>query len=292
MDNTRIISLPKINDPRGNLTFIEELNHIPFKVARAYWVYDVPGGELRGCHAFKEQHEFIVALSGSFDITVHDGTTEQRFTLNRSYKGLYLPPMTWRNIENFSTNSTYLVLSSHHFDENDYIRDFDDFRSISKCTNSSTLPLSYLLPEGRNLTDRATIDDCKTIHLPRVVTGNGQLSIVEGNDIIPYDIKRAYYLYDIPASSERGAHAHKNCHRFIVSICGSFDVEVADGVNKKTIRLDRPFYGLYIPPGIWTTIDSFSGGSICLSLASELYCEDDYIREYENYLKFYGITDE
>lgn len=122
-----IISLPKFEDPRGNLSFIEENNHIPFKIERAYWIYDVPGGQVRGGHAFKEQQELIVALSGSFDVVVDDGETKQTFSLNRSYYGLYVPAGMWRQMENFSTNSLALVLSSTHFDEKDYIRDYDEF---------------------------------------------------------------------------------------------------------------------------------------------------------------------
>lgn len=123
----RIIQLPKLEDPRGNLSFIEEERHIPFKINRTYWIYDVPGGQIRGGHAFREQQEFIVALSGSFEIEVHDGLKFQVFSLNRSYYGLFIPAGFWRSMQNFSTNSLAMVLSSTHFDENDYIRDFDDF---------------------------------------------------------------------------------------------------------------------------------------------------------------------
>jgi oxalate decarboxylase/phosphoglucose isomerase-like protein (cupin superfamily) len=121
------VNLPKICDDRGNLSMIEEENHIPFKIERVYWIYDVPGGEFRGSHAFKESEEFIVALSGSFDIVLHDGTEEVKVSLNRSYYGIYVPKMTWRRLENFSTNSLALVLSSHSFNECEYIRDFDQF---------------------------------------------------------------------------------------------------------------------------------------------------------------------
>lgn len=124
---SHFIGLPKIEDPRGNLSFIEELNQIPFKIERTYWIYDVPGGEVRGGHAFKEQQEFIVALSGSFDVVVDDGKTKQIFSLNRSYYGLYLPAGLWRQMQNFSTNSLALVLSSTVFDEADYIREYNDF---------------------------------------------------------------------------------------------------------------------------------------------------------------------
>lgn len=122
-----IINLPKFEDPRGNLSFIEELKHIPFKIERTYWIYDVPGGQVRGGHAFKEQKELIVALSGSFDVVVDDGEVKQTFSLNRSYYGLYIPAGIWRQMQNFSTNSLALVLSSTVFDEADYIREYNDF---------------------------------------------------------------------------------------------------------------------------------------------------------------------
>jgi hypothetical protein len=127
LESAKIINLPKFEDPRGNLSFIEEYKHIPFKIERIYWIYDVPGGQVRGGHAFKEQKELIVALSGSFDIVIDDGKEKQTFSLNRSYYGLYLPAGLWRQMENFSTNSLALVLSSTHYFENDYIRDYNDF---------------------------------------------------------------------------------------------------------------------------------------------------------------------
>jgi dTDP-4-dehydrorhamnose 3,5-epimerase-like enzyme len=122
-----IINLPKIEDQRGNLTFIEEENHIPFEIKRVYWIYDVPGGQKRGGHAFKKQQEFIVALSGSFDVVIDDGKQKQTFSLNRSYYGLYIPNGLWREMNNFSTNSLALVLSSTEFSEDDYIRDYQTY---------------------------------------------------------------------------------------------------------------------------------------------------------------------
>lgn len=127
-----IINLPKIEDPRGNLSIIEEDKNIPFKIERTYWIYDVPGGEMRGGHAFKEQREFIVALSGSFDVVVDDGETKQTFSLNRSYYGLYLPAGFWRQMQNFSTNSLALVLSSTIFSEEDYIRDYNEYLNFKR----------------------------------------------------------------------------------------------------------------------------------------------------------------
>jgi dTDP-4-dehydrorhamnose 3,5-epimerase-like enzyme len=125
--NIQLVDLPKFEDPRGNLSFIEEFKHVPFKIERAYWIYDVPGGQVRGGHAFIEQKEMIVALSGSFDVIVDDGHNKSTFYLNRSYYGLYIPKGIWRQMENFSTNSLALVLSSTHYSANDYIYDYKEF---------------------------------------------------------------------------------------------------------------------------------------------------------------------
>lgn len=132
---SHIINLPKFEDPRGNLSFIEEFKHIPFKIERTYWIYDVPGGQVRGGHAFKKQQELIVALSGSFDVVVDDGKIKQTFSLNRSYYGLYLPAGLWRQMQNFSTNSLALVLSSTHYDEEDYIYDYKEFLNFREVLN-------------------------------------------------------------------------------------------------------------------------------------------------------------
>ena len=131
IDNVKIVDLPKIEDQRGNLSFYESLNHIPFEIKRIYWIYDVPGGQKRGGHAFKEQHEFIIALSGSFDVKLNDGQNEKTFSLNRSYHGLFIPNMIWREMLNFSTNSLALIVSSTHFSDADYIRGFDLFQKLA-----------------------------------------------------------------------------------------------------------------------------------------------------------------
>ncbi|HNX67885.1 MAG TPA: FdtA/QdtA family cupin domain-containing protein [Candidatus Omnitrophota bacterium] len=122
-----LINLPRVENPRGNLAIIEEEKHIPFKIERVYWVYDVPGGEAREGYALKEQQELIVALSGSFDVLVSDGKVKRFFTLNRSYQGLFLPASLWRQMRNFSTNSLALVLCSSRYDPEDYIRDYQLF---------------------------------------------------------------------------------------------------------------------------------------------------------------------
>ena len=132
MDKVRIIALPKIEDPRGNLSFFESNHQIPFKIESTYWIYDVPGGEIRGSHALKENEVFIVALSGSFDVVLNDGMIEQKYSLNRSYYGLYIPNLIWRRLENFSTNSLALLVACKKYDENDYIRDFQEFKKYKK----------------------------------------------------------------------------------------------------------------------------------------------------------------
>lgn len=126
----KIINLPKIGDHRGNLSFVEELNHIPFAVKRTYWIYDVPGGEFRGGHAYRNNEEFIIALSGSFDVVIDDGAEKHVFSLNRSYYGLYVPKGLWRELENFSTNSLALILASSPYDVGDYIRDYAEFKTF------------------------------------------------------------------------------------------------------------------------------------------------------------------
>ena len=128
LDKVHIIELSTIRDRRGNLSVIESNDSIPFKVARTYWIYDVPGGANRTGHAFRTQHEFIVALSGSFDVVIDDGTERKRFHLCRSYYGLYVPAMMWRELDNFSTNSVAMVLSSTHYDAADYIEDYEQYR--------------------------------------------------------------------------------------------------------------------------------------------------------------------
>jgi dTDP-4-dehydrorhamnose 3,5-epimerase-like enzyme len=132
IEKVKIIDLPKILDPRGNLSFLESNNHVPFEIKRTYWTYDVPGGEIRGSHAFKKSHEFIIALSGSFDVVLNDGKKDVKYSLNRSYYGLYVPNMLWRRVENFSTNALALIVSSIPYDQNDYIRNFNEYKKLNE----------------------------------------------------------------------------------------------------------------------------------------------------------------
>jgi len=131
VEDCKIIDLPKITDPRGNLSFIEGGQHIPFEIKRVYYLYDVPGGSDRGAHAHKNLHQFVVAMSGSFDIVLDDGKEKRKFQLNRSYNGLYICPMMWRDLDNFSSGAVCMVLASEHYEEADYIRDYQQFLTLA-----------------------------------------------------------------------------------------------------------------------------------------------------------------
>lgn len=130
LNSVKLIELPKIPDERGNLSFLENNNHIPFAIARTYWIYDVPGGEVRGGHAYHSLQEVIISLSGSFDVVLDDGKLKTKYTLNRSYFGLYVPKLIWRHLENFSTNSLALIVADGLYDADEYIRDYETFKSL------------------------------------------------------------------------------------------------------------------------------------------------------------------
>ena len=294
MENiARLLQLPKITDPRGNLSIIEQIKQIPFVIKRVHWVYDVPGGFDRGGHAYFETEEFIVALSGSFDVVVDDGFEKKTFQLNRSYFGLYVPKGMWRTMTNFSTNSLALVLSSTEYDENDYVSDYNEYKAwriyasmIPTITDAKT-SVKLNNPLGRNLvTEGKSVFDCSLCELNKMHDTEGNLTYIYENIHVPFPINRVFYSYDIPGGEDRGAHAHKECHQFLIAASGSFEVVLDDGTNKRTVLLNRPFWGLHVPPGIWASEQGFSSGSICLVLASHDYDADDYIRNYDDYLKY------
>lgn len=132
LSKVKLVELPRFNDPRGNLSFVEQNNHIPFEIQRTYWIYDVPGGESRGGHAYKTTDEFIIAISGSLDVTVDDGVNKKTYTLNRSYYGLYIPKGLWRTMDNFSTNSLALELASTKYDRADYVEDYELYKNMKR----------------------------------------------------------------------------------------------------------------------------------------------------------------
>ncbi len=288
MKQPKIIQLPKITDPRGNLSFLEGNKHIPFEIKRAYWIYDVPGGETRGGHAFREQHEFIVAMSGGFDVLVETAKgRKRRFSLNRSYMGLYVPAGCWRQMLNFSTNSIALVLASTHYHESDYIRDYDEFvrDAVHQILESKCSPNTLNYSDPQFNVAKTTVNDCSFVELDKNHREKGNITVVENAGIVPFDINRVYYLYDVPGGEERGGHAHKELYQILIAAGGSFDVVLDDGNEKRTVQLNRPYQGLKIVPGIWRELKNFSSGSCCLVLASHMYEEKDYLRDYKEFVE-------
>lgn len=285
-EKPRIIELNKIGDRRGNLSIVEEFKQIPFEIKRTFWIYDVPGGAQRGGHAYRECEEFIVALSGSFTCVVDAGDGPKEYHLNRSYYGLYVPKGCWRVMQDFSTNSVALVLASTDYNEDDYIWDYEEFRQWKK-QNIDTVPEEkHTTTFISNAMKKASVFDCSLYELTKNEYPEGNLTYIYNNVHVPFKVKRVFYSYDIPGGESRGAHAHKNCHQLLIAASGAYEVVLDDGTNKRTVTLNRPFWGLHVPPGVWAAEQGFSSGAICLVLASEGFDEEDYIREYEDYTEF------
>ena len=286
INDCKLIELPKFLDERGNLSFAENNNQIPFTIKRTYWLYDVPGGVARGGHAEINNEELIIAMSGSFDITVDDGEQQKTFTLNRSYYGLYIPKGLWREIKEFSTNALALEFGSIAYDVNDYIRDYDEF--LKFCKNPAYAPVSELLATKTcEPVKKHNVFDCTMVELDKHHSNRrGNLTVVENGLTLPFDVKRVYYLYDVPGGESRGAHAHRDLEQFIVAASGSFKVTLDDGKCKRTFFLNRPYQGLYVKPGMWRDLDDFSSGAVCMVLASDVYKKEDYIRDYNEFVEF------
>lgn len=288
MKEPKVIELPKFLDDRGNLSFLENDKQIPFEIKRVHWIYDVPGGESRGGVAYKTTEEFIVAMSGSFDVVVRDGEKEWKFFLNRSYKGVYIPAGLWRSIENYSSNSVAVIAASTYYDPADAVRDINELRAWTPDAVESNHKFETL--NLKSTISKYSVEDCKIVELDRHHSQRkGDISVVENGKEVPFDVKRIYYLYDVPGGADRGGHAHKALYQLIIAASGSFTVELDDGTNKKAFTLNRPYQGLLVKPGIWRTLTDFSSGSICMVLASEKYNEKDYIRSYEEFEKYRGV---
>ena len=292
MNQPQIIQLPKFLDNRGNLSFLENEAQIPFVIRRVHWIYDVPGGETRGGVAYRETEEFIIAMSGSFDVIVDDGVQQHKFSLNRSYMGVYVPKGMWRAIDNFSTNSIAVIAASTAYNPMDAIRDFEIFKveslkfrgaEISKAVTISSTP--YTIHQTPN--SKHSVSDCHIVELDRHHSERkGDICVVENGQTVSFDTKRLYYLYDVPGGVSRGGHAHKGLYQLIFAASGSFTVTLDDGCTKRSYTLNRPYRGLLVKPGIWRELDDFSSGSVCLVLASEKYDEADYIRTYEDFKEY------
>ena len=284
MKEPRLIQLPKFLDDRGNLSFFENDKQLPFVIKRVHWIYDVPGGEERGGVAYKTTEEFIVAMSGSFDVVVKNGKQEWKFSLNRSYMGVYIPAGYWRAVENFSSNSVAVIAASTYYDPSDAVRSMDELRAWTpgKEENLQSETINH-----KSTISKHSVEDCWIVELDRHHSQRkGDISVVENGKEVPFDVKRIYYLYDVPGGADRGGHAHKALYQLIIAASGSFTVTLDDGTNTKAFTLNRPYQGLLIKPGIWRTLTDFSSGSICMVLASELYTPEDYIRSYDEFVEY------
>ena len=289
MEEPRLIQLPKFLDDRGNLSFFENDNQLPFAIKRVHWLYDVPGGEERGGVAYKTTEEFIVAMSGSFDVVVKNGKQEWKFPLNRSYMGVYIPAGYWRAVENFSSNSVAVIAASTFYDPSDAVRDIKELIDVPRHLDavrldSSNLDVAQNCPKESK---KHNVEDCGIIELDRHHSQRkGDISVVENGKEVPFDVKRIYYLYDVPGGADRGGHGHKELSQLIIAASGSFTVTLDDGTKKKVFTLNRPYQGLLVKPGIWRTLTDFSSGSICMVLASEMYNPLDYIRTYDEFMQY------
>lgn len=286
IDDAKIIELPKFLDVRGNLSFVEQFDQVPFEIRRVYWLYDVPGGVSRGGHAEINNEELVIAMSGSFDIVLNDGVRTRTFTLNRSYYGLYIPKGVWREIRDFSTNAVALEFGSIPYSQDDYIRDYAAFCEYAKQPRK-TNDIAPLIVKPSVQKQKYSVTDCSLIELDKHHSDRrGNLTVVENGGSFPFDTKRVYYIYDVPGGESRGAHAHKSLEQMIVAVSGSFRVTLDDGENKRDFFLNRPYQGLYIKPGMWRDLGDFSSGAVCMVLASEPYRTEDYIRDYTAFLDF------
>ena len=270
-----LLNLPKITDFRGNLTFVENNNQIPFEILEASWIYDFTKIESDTTFNLCLQNAIIIALSGSFCALVHyEDKHDEIYNLNRSYNALHLINKNKVTLKGFSTNSLALLISSSSIiKENESIgkNRFNNFKPILE-----TKKLNFSSSE---------VKDCKISNLGFHKFKYEKFTTINNNINIPYEIKRIYYLYNVPFDAHRGGHAHRNLRQFIIAAMGSFDVILDDGKNKKTVTLNNPSKGLEIKPGIWRELNNFSSGSICLVLASEKYSEDDYFRDYSDFIK-------
>jgi hypothetical protein len=261
----RVLPLPQVPEPRGNLTALEELVHLPFRIGSVLWFYDVPAGRSWPAGARGLGQAVVVALSGSFEVVAEGPTSWSRARLSRASTAVVVPAGTSWSAADLSTNAVGLVISSE--------------------------PPRSPVPRGdsaRPVTPfNATVDDCSSLPLGRRRGRDGSTTKGAHTDV-GFEVMRVYYLYDVPGGARRGGHAHRETEEILVAAAGAFDVVLDDGRSVRTIRLDRAELGLHIATGIWRELENFSSGAICLVLASDLYHEADYIRDYGEFRRMKG----
>jgi hypothetical protein len=261
----RVLSLPQVPEPRGNLTALEELVHLPFRIGSVRWFYDVPAGRSWPAGAPGLGQAVVVALSGSFEVVADGPAGRSRVRLSRASTAVALPANVSWSADDLSTNSVGLVISS------------EPRRTPAPRVDDTRLAASI----------DATVDDCPTLSLGRRRGRAGSTTKVAQTDV-RFDVMRVYYLYEVPGGARRGGHAHRETEEILVAAAGAFDVLLNDGHSVKTVRLDRAESGVHIASGIWRELENFSSGAICLVLASAPYVEADYIREYDEFRRMKG----
>ena len=282
----RTIQIPQICDPRGNLSFVEEEAQLPFTVGKVEWIYDIPALASVEGNAFPPVRQLIVALSGSFnvEITAEEGNTDV-VPLNSPGLGLIIEAGVQRRLAHFSTNAVCLLVSAAPA----------EFCHCNSAADSSLVTPSMV---GLHSHTSSSIAQCRLIELPRTMpAGNrGGICSIDNCSGSPFQIRRVYYLYDLPCDAERGGHSHKQSLTLLVAVSGCFDVTLDDGAGgSRTFTLNRPYQALFVPTGLWRTLENFSSGSVCLSLSSTLFAETDYVREYDLFRQLTSIktpTDE
>ena len=271
----QILAIPKICDPRGNLSFIENESQLPFAIGGVEWIYDVPSGESLPAQSFVTNRQLVVALSGSFtvNITLRNGASLP-VTLSSPDKGLLIEPYALRSLGNFSTNAVALILNSEP----------------SATDSASPTPVPQIVSEKMLCADPHQFSSTEwprkiDVGYLNLFNSRGKKSALVNGANAPYDVQRIFYMYDLPCDSVRGGHSHFRSFSLLVAVSGCFDVTLSDGVSCRKFTLHRPYQALFVPTGMWLDIDNFSAGSICLALSSTRFEEADYVREHNHFLE-------
>ena len=265
-DQVRLLTLPQIPEPRGNLTALEELVDLPFRIGSVRWFYDVPAGASWSAGQPGLGRAVVIALSGSFDVVVDQPAGSSRIRLSRASTAVTVPAGARCGVHDASTNCVGLVISSQR----------------------PRWPVAEPDQEPKTLPFNTTVDDCSMTSLGRKHGRERSTTEVVSRTGVPFELTRVYYLYDVPAGASRGGHAHLQLEQVLIAAAGSFDVVLDDGRRVKPVRLDRPEFGISISTGIWRELQNFSSGAICLALASAPYEEADYIRDYGEFRRMKG----
>lgn len=282
-DYPSVMQLPRISDPRGNLTFVEERTHLPFCISQVRWLYDIPSGAGKVPESDSTYPQLLISLSGLIKAHIFRGLDNDEYIeLDSPDRGLILCDKRSEIVfDSFATGSVLLSIMG---DVNDTGCDLDQAVCEAKCQELA-----------ESVHGRSSVDDASIISLPRrkVATSDHRTATltfaVKGEGQVPFDIRRVYYLYDVPADSLRGGHSHIAHSELLIPVSGSVVVELSDGQRTRSFTLRKPWEGLLIPPGLWRVLHDFSAGTVLLVLTSHPYEEADYVREYSDFLTLTSV---